>query len=212
MVRAQKFFTHISSRNLTPDMPVTFRIHASTHHWRGELMETYAVASLDYDNPYQTENAFIAFKEKFLAIQDITEPSKDIHLQFAEGSVPILLSDEERTYYDAVQLATSKGWKWEESFNENILTGERKTTGGTKPFHLSLSTWEWGGKQLGSSVGFPHFQRENESKTELLLRILETSEKAKQDFPDSIPYMNIYGVIEKDDFKTRIVFNQYKDG
>lgn len=171
-------------------------------------MESWAVAKLDYENPYQTEDAFTAFKEMFLAIQKTTEPSKDIRLQFAEGSAPILLSEDERAYYDAVHLATSKGWVWDETFNENILTGERTTMGGTKPFHLSLSTWEWGGKALGSSVGFSHFQRDGESKAELLLRILETSEKAKHDFPDSIPYTNIYGEIKKDEFKTRVIFGQ----
>jgi hypothetical protein len=59
---------------------------------------------------------------------------------------------------------------------------------------------------MGSSVGFSHFQREGESKTDLLLRILETAEKAKQDFPSSIPYTNIYGEILEDEFKTRIIF------
>jgi hypothetical protein len=209
MVRVPKFFVTLSSTNLTPDRPVKFRIHASTHHWRGELTDTYAVAELEYDNPYQTENAFTVFKEMFLAIQETTEPSKDILLEFTgERSGPVLLSEEEKLYYDAVQLVTSKGWRWSENFNENILTGERKTMGGTKPFHLSLSTWEWGGKALGSSVGFSHFQQEGESRAELLLRILETAEKAKHDFPDSIPYTNIYGIIEKDEFKTRIVFGQ----
>jgi hypothetical protein len=207
MVRHPKFFLNLSSTNLTPDSPVTYEIHASTHHWRGELIESYAVAELEYRDIYQTENALAFYKQAFLKLQQTTEPSKEITILFPnEKNMPVVLSDENKDYYDAVHLVTSKGWKWHESYNENLITGERKTMGGTKPFHLSLSTWEWGGKALGSSVGFSHFQREGETKTELLLRILETSEKAKQDFSDSIPYTNIYGIIEKDDFKTRVVF------
>jgi hypothetical protein len=55
-------------------------------------------------------------------------------------------------------------------------------------------------------VYFSHFQQEGESKAELLLRTLETAEKAKYAFPDSIPCTNVYGIIKKDEFKTRVVF------
>lgn len=208
MVRVPKLFTTISSTNLTPDRPVTFSIHASTHHWQGHLLdEAWAAAGMEYEEAHHTINAFSFFREKFLAIQEIVAPSKDIQIIFPpQGNEPLMLSDEDQAYYDTVQLATSKGWGWHENFNENLITGERKTTGGSKPFNISLGTWEWGGKALGSSVGFSHFQREGENKADLLLRILETAEKAKQDFPDSIPYTNIYGKIEVDEFKTRVVF------
>lgn len=206
MARDPKFFTTISSTNLTPNRLVRFEIHASTHHWRGTLLDdTWAVAELEYSDPYQTENAYRVFKDMFLAIQETGEPSQDIRF-VRELNDPAILSDEEKLYYDAVELVTSKGWLWSESFDENQITGERKTMGGSHPFHISLSSWVWGGKALGGSVGFSHFQREGESKAELLLRTLETAEKAKQDFPDSIPYTNIYGIIKRDDFKTRIVF------
>lgn len=211
MTRDPKFLTTINSTNLTPDYPVRFAIHASTHHWRGLLLEDtwWARAELGYDDPYQTENAYRIFKDMFLAIQETAEPSQDIRFvrEFVtEMTDPVILSGEERLYYDAVALVTSKGWVWSETFNENQITGERKTMGSSHPFHISISTWEWGGKSLGSSVGFSHFQREGESKTDLLLRNLETAEKAKHDFPDSIPYTNIYGTIKKDEFKTRVVF------
>lgn len=207
MVRVPKFFLTLSSNNLTPSYPVTYSIRASTHHWRGELMETWAVAELEYQNPYQTENALAFLKAAFLALQETQEPSQDIIIDFPdEASIPVALTDEEQVYYDAVQLATSKGWSWEETFNENQITGERTTMGGSAEYRLSLDTWQWGGRNLGSSVAFSHFKKENESKADFLLRILETSERAKQDFPDSIPCTNIYGQIEKDAFKTRIVF------
>lgn len=208
MVRVPKLFASIGSTNLTPDMPVAFSIHASTHHWQGDLLdETWAAAEMEYEKAHQTISAYAFFREAFLAMQKIVPPSKDIQIIFQpQENEPLFLPDEEQAYYDAVQLATSKGWGWHENFNENLITGERKTMGGSEPFNLSLSTWEWGGKSLGSSVGFSHFQREGESKADLLLRILETSEKAKQDFPDSIPYTNIYGKIEVDEFKTRVVF------
>jgi hypothetical protein len=206
MTRDPKFFTTLSSTNLAPDDPVRFEIHASTHHWRGTLLEdTWATAELRYDDPYQTENAYRVFKDMFLAIQETTEPSQDI--QFVKEMIQsVVLSDQERLYYDAVALVTSNGWAWGETFNENQITGERKTMGSSHPFNLSLSTWEWGGKSLGGSVYFSHFQREDESKTELLLRTFETAEKAKHDFPDSIPCTDIYGAIKRDEFKTRIVF------
>lgn len=211
MTRDPKFFTTIRSTNLAPDDPVRFEIHASTHHWRGTLLEddTWAVAELEYDDPYQTENAYRVFKDVFLAVQETTEPSQDIRFvrRFVkEMTDPVILSDEEKLYYDAVALVAANGWVWSETFDENQVTGERKTMGSRHPFHLSLSTWEWGGMALGSSVGFSHLQREDESKAELLLRIFETAETAKHDFPDSIPYTNIYGAIKKDEFKTRIVF------
>jgi hypothetical protein len=206
VTRDPKFFINIGSTNLTPDAAIGFKIHASTHHWRGKLLDdTWAAAELEYDNPYQTENALLAFKDMFLAIQDTTEPSQVIHF-VREMTNPVILPGEEKRYYDAVKLTTSKGWVWSETFNENQITGKRTTMGGSHPFHISLSTWEWGGKPLGSSVCFSHFQRDGESKAELLLRTLGTAEKAKHDFPDSIPYINIYGIIKKDEFKTRIVF------
>lgn len=170
-------------------------------------METWASAEMEYPAAHQTPQALTYFRETFLELQKRVEPSKDISIVFPDTHATIMqLSEEDKSYYDAVELTTSKGWQWHETYNENLLTGERKTTGGTKPFHLSLGTWEWGGKAMGSSVGFSHFQRDGESKAELLMRILETSEKAKYDFPDSIPYTNIYGQIMKDDFKTRIIF------
>lgn len=206
MARDPKFFMDISSTNLAPSDPVGFEIRASTHHWRGTLLDdTWAAAELEYDDPYQTENALRAFKDMFLTVQETAEPSQDI--QFArEMTDPVILSDEEKLYYDAVKLVTSKGWVWSETFVENQITGQRKTMGSSHPFNLSLSTWEWGGKALGGSVYFSHFEREDESKAELLLRIFETAEKAKHDFPDSIPCTDIHGIIKKDDFKTRIVF------
>jgi hypothetical protein len=202
---------HISSTNLTPDMPVSYEIRASTHHWNGVLLDdSWAVAEMHFNNIYETENALAHFKKSFLALQKISEPPQDkrfaFQLSFEEGKRSILLLDEDKEYYDAVKLATSKGWKWGESYNENLVTGERRTTGGSKLFNLSLSTWAWSSKQLGSSVAFSHLQREGESKSELLLRVLETAEKAKHDFPDSIPYTNIYGEIKKDEFKTRVIF------
>lgn len=210
MTRDPKFFLEISSTNLSPDAPVTFKVHASTHHWRGTLLDdTWAAAELEYADPYQTENALRAFKDMFLSIQETTEPSQDIRFvrRFVrEMAEPVILSDEDKLYYDAVELVTSKGWVWSESFDENQITGERKTMGSRHPFHLSVSTWEWGGKALGGSVYFSHFQRVDESKTDLLLRIFETAERAKHDFPDSIPCTDIRGIIKKDEFKTRIVF------
>lgn len=171
-------------------------------------METWAKATLRYEDIYRSEDAFTCLKRKFLALQVMMEPSRDITIPFLEeedkGTEP--LSHEDREYLDVVKLATSKGWHWEESFTENLVTGERRTLGGTKPYSVSLGTWQWGGKNLGSSVGFSHFQKEGESKASHLLRILETAENAKHDFPDSIPYTNIYGEIKKDDFKTQIVF------
>jgi hypothetical protein len=206
MSRDPKFFMEISSTNLTPDTPIKFKIHASTHHWQGKLLEdTWASAELEYGDSYQTENALRAFKDMFLSIQETTEHSQNIQFE-RRMTDPIILSDKGKLYYDAVELVTTKGWVWSEIFNENQVTGERKTMGSNNPFHLSLSTWEWGGKALGGSVGFSHFRREGESKAELLLRTFETAEKAKYDFPDSIPYTNIYGIIKKDEFKTRIVF------
>lgn len=170
-------------------------------------METWAVAELEYQNSSQTENALRLFKQAFLDYQVNNEPSKDIIIDFPdEATMPVVLTDEQQAYYDAVELATSKGWEWAETFNENQITGERKTIGGSAEYHLSLGTWEWGGKAMGSSVGFSHSQREHESKADHLLRILNTAEKAKQDFPDSIPYTNIYGEIKVDDFKTRVIF------
>ena len=211
MTRDPKFLTTINSTNLSPDYPVRFAIHASTHHWRGTRLEDtwWARAELGYDDPYQTENAYRIFKDLFLAIQETAEPSQDIGFvrEFVREMVdPIILSDEERLYYDAVKLVTSKGWVWSESFDENQITGERKTMGSSDPFNLSLSTWEWGGMALGSSVYFSNFQRKDESKTELLLRIFETAEKAKRDLPDSIPQPSLNGIITKDEFATRIVF------
>lgn len=209
MARVPKLHWHISSTNLTPDRPVTFKIHASTHHWRGQLLDTWASADIDYISAHQTANACAFLREELLTMQEFTEPAQDIRIRFPhpEGNQLILLSNEDKDYYDAVKLATDKGWMWSEDFSENLLTGERKTMGGTRPYNISLSTWEWGGMKLGGSVAFPHFQREDESKAELLRRILETSEKAKKDFPDSIPYTDIYGQIKVDNFKTRIVFN-----
>lgn len=211
MVRHPKFFTHLSSTNLTPNSIVTYGIRASTHHWDGKLMEdTWAVAEMEYGNIYETENALAHFKKSFLTLQQISKPSEDkrdvFQLSYKEGTRSIILLDEDKEYYDAVQLCTSKGWRWHEDFTENLVTGERKVLGGSMPFSLSLSTWEWAGKQLGGSVAFSHFQREGESKADLMLRILATAEKAKQDFPDSIPCTNIYGEIVKDEFKTRIIF------
>jgi hypothetical protein len=202
---------HISSTNLTPDMPVSYEIRASTHHWDGVLLDdSWAAAEMNFNSIYEIENALAHFKKSFLALQKISEPPQDIRsafrLSFKEGTRSIILLAEDKKYYDVVKLATSEGWKWEEDYNENLVTGERRTMGGSKPFNLSLSTWEWGGKALGSSVAFSHFQREGESKASLLLRVLETAEKAKQDFPDSIPYTNIYGEIKVDEFKTRIIF------
>lgn len=211
MTRQPKLFTTIRSTNLTPNSPVSYEIHASTHHWDGKLLEdSWEVAEMSYSNIYETTSALAHFKTSFLTLQKISKPSHDhrhiFSLSFEEGSHAITLTDEEKEYYDAVKYATGLGWRWQESYNENIITGERKTMGGSKPFNLSLETWEWGGKQLGSSVAFSHFQREGETKANLLLRILNTAEKAKQEFPESIPYTNIYGEVKKDDFKTRVVF------
>lgn len=207
MARQPKLFVHIDSTNLTPNRNVSYEIVATTHHWRGELLDTWAKATLKYEDIYRTGDAFTCLKQKFLALQEMMEPSQDIIIPLLgkdKETEPV--SEEDREYFGVVKLATSKGWHWEESFTENLVTGERKTLGGTKPYSLSLGTWQWGGRNLGSSVGFSHFQKEGESKASHLLRILETAEKAKHDFPESIPYTNIYGEIKKDDFKTRIVF------
>jgi hypothetical protein len=207
MARQPKLFVHIGSTNLIPSDPISFEIRATTHHWRGELLEKWATAKMKYKDIYQTENAFDYLKQTFLGLQETLEPSKDINIIFPETvEKSHSLSREDKEYYDAVKLATSQGWCWEESFNENLITGERKTMGGSKPYLLSLDTWEWGGNTLGSSVAFSHSQREGESKASHLTRILGTAEQAKHDFPDAIPYTNIFGEIKKDDFKTRVVF------
>lgn len=209
MARKPKLFLTVKSTNLLPSDSVNYRIHASTHHWRGELLENgYASASLLYGNVQQTENALQYVADEFVHMQDSREPARDIELQFPERyyHAPSILTNEQRDYYAAVRAATAKGWCWEEALEQDILTGERKPV--TYRLNLSLSTWQWAQHNLGSSVQFTHFQGENETRAELLTRILKTAEKAKHDYRFSIPRQSVSGKVVTDELATENVFGR----
>lgn len=198
-------FTSIKSTNLVPARPVGYRIRASTHHWQGKLLDnTWASASLEYSDLRQIRNAFNYFVSEFVEMQDRQGPSQDLEISFPEHSYELItLTNEDRAYLDVVEEATSLGWAWEERFKFNLLTGEVIKSG---VFPATLSSYEWSGRSMGSSVQFGHIPTEGESKASLLSRILATAEKAKKDFPDAVPYQNIWGNVEADAFKTSVIF------
>lgn len=207
MVRLPSFFISISSTNLAPDMPVMYEIHLTTHHWRGELLDSWAAVNMEYSDIYQTPDALDFIKKEFLALQLTESPSQDHRLVFPEQAVQsYALLDDDKEYYDAVALTTSKGWAWEENYQEVISTGEKGRRVGGHP--IRLTTWEWAGHRLGVSVQFVHRQRHDESKAEVLLRMLETAEKAKEDFTDSIPHQTLTEVVRTDVFHTNVIFNR----
>lgn len=207
MARKPTLFISTRSTNLTPSDSVNFRVHASTHHWKGELLEnSYASTEVSYGGAHQTQNALDYIAKEFVAIQKESDPVKDLQLPFPTRyyQEPIILSDEDREYYDVVREATSKGWAWEERLRKDIFTGEQVPTPIGIP--MRLYTWQWAQHKLGVSVQFTHFRREGESKAELLSRILETAEKAKADYRFSIPRQTLSGTLATDELATKLVF------
>lgn len=207
MARVPKLFFTISSANLSPSDPVFYRLHVTTHHWRGKLLEdTWAKAEMEYCNIYKTEEAVSYIAEKFLEYQILHEPSQDIEFEFPENEESLIaLSLEDKEYFDVVKQVTDQGWAWDTDFQIDITTGDREIRN-HRIFEMSLSTWEWNGLKFGGSVKFSHRRRDGENKAALLLRILETAEKIKKDFPESIPRRNLKGEFVTDKFLTSISF------
>lgn len=207
MARTPKFFVSMRSANLTPDLPVHFKVRVSTHHWRGQLLEnTWASASLKYSDVYHTEGAYEYLKETFLAYQENELPEQNIVFPYPDDHKALVFA-EDREYLDIVKEATECGWTWEHGFTENLLTGIRSERNSVYP--ITLSTWEWAGIPLGAKVQIAHPRRAGESDEALLARILQTAEKARVDFPDSIPTQSIRdGLLVADNFATMLAFGK----
>lgn len=186
-----------------------FRAYVTTHHWRGEkIEESYASAELAYGSIYQTINAMNYLCDAFLAMQEHSEPARNIPVKFPEHYyyTPYALSLEDKEYFDVVSKAVSQGWSWEDSYVQDIETGERKPHDNV--FLMNLHSWYWQKRPLGSPVMFQHPPREGESRAAWLTRILATAEKAREDYRYSVPRMTLNGTLAVDELATRAVFGE----
>jgi hypothetical protein len=70
----------------------------------------------------------------------------------------------------------------------------------------SFDRWDWHGKQLGSPVSLWRMASMNADWLQISKKLAKASVEAWNDFPTSIPTMNLNGEVVVDKFKTSIVF------